>query len=172
MTFRRALYTGVVDYNHLELAFLTAAVLTLMLGMVFSSHGFAPASVGYATLTAVTTIIIVGSSIVFACLLAFEVYRSVKLEALDAFARSLEVDKLERAAVQAMVTSSSRSAARRSSVAAMRARVGNMLRRRTRTSQLEGSTSITLTWALPDALAHRRSSGGGRGRASGQPGAE
>jgi hypothetical protein len=95
--FRTALYTGVVDYNHLESSFLISAVTILMLGMVFSSKGFQPGSVGYNMLTFVTAALIVASSVIFASLLSFEVYRSLKLSTLDAVARQLEVARAETA---------------------------------------------------------------------------
>ncbi len=45
----------------------------LILGMVFTSRGFREGSIGFALFTAVAAVFILGSSVVFACLLAFEV---------------------------------------------------------------------------------------------------
>lgn len=44
-----------------------------MLGMVFTSHGFAPGSVGYEVLNTVAALAIVGSTLTFLVLLVFEV---------------------------------------------------------------------------------------------------
>ena len=88
-------YAGVIDYNHLETAFLTTSIVILMLGMVFTSQGFPAGSVGYDILTAVAVVIIVLSTAVFMSLLAFEVYRSLKFSALNDAARQLEVDQIE-----------------------------------------------------------------------------
>ena len=87
--YRTALYTGVIDYNHLESAFLIAASMILMLGMVFTSNGFTPGSVGYLFLTSVTFLFIVGSTTVFATLLSFEVYRSFKFSKMNDMARQV-----------------------------------------------------------------------------------
>ena len=88
---RTALYTGVVNYNHLESAFLIAANVILMLGMVFTSNGFAVGSVGYTALTVVTFMFIIGCCVVFGALLSFEVYRSFKFSLLNDIARQVRV---------------------------------------------------------------------------------
>ena len=97
---KTAVYTGVINYNHLETAFLMAAIVILILGMVFTSQGFPAGSVGYDILTAIAIIIITTSSGVFASLLVFEVYRSLKFSALNDMARQLEVDMVEQAMAQ------------------------------------------------------------------------
>ena len=88
---RTALYTGVVNYNHLESAFLIAANVILMLGMVFTSNGFAVGSAGYTALTVVTFMFIIGCCVVFGALLSFEVYRSFKFSILNDIARQVRI---------------------------------------------------------------------------------
>ncbi len=65
-----------VNYNYLESSFLVSGVIILILGMVFTSKGFAAGSFGYNAFTSVAALFIVGSSSVFAALLVFEVRRT------------------------------------------------------------------------------------------------
>ena len=96
---RTVVYTGVVNYNHLESSFLISAVLIMMLGMVFSSNGIAAGSALYALLAGVTATIIVVAIASFAVLMVFEVFRSLKFIALNDVARKVEVEEAERAAM-------------------------------------------------------------------------
>ena len=98
---RTVVYTGVVNYNHLESSFLISAVLIMMLGMVFSSNGIVAGSALYALLAGATASIIVVSISSFAVLMVFEVYRSLKFAALNDVARTVEVEEAERAAMAA-----------------------------------------------------------------------
>ena len=66
-------------------------------GLVFTSNGFQPGSIGYTALTAVTVAIITSTTAAFATLLAFEVYRSLKFAALHEAARQVEVENAEQA---------------------------------------------------------------------------
>lgn len=54
----------------------------LLVGLVFTSRGFVPGSVGYVLLTIVAAALIIVSVGVFAALLCFEVYRSVKVRGI------------------------------------------------------------------------------------------
>ena len=99
-TAKATVYTGIINYNHLETAFLIASIVILILGMVFTSQGFTPGSTGYNILTAVAVVIIVTSTSVFVSLLTFEVYRSLKFSELNDVARQLEVDHIEQALIQ------------------------------------------------------------------------
>ena len=95
--FKRLLFTGFINYNILESSFLIVSITILLLGMVFASGGFAVGSFPYECLGAVTAIIIVVSTSSFVCLLAFEVYRSVKLASFERIARAAEIEQLEKA---------------------------------------------------------------------------
>jgi hypothetical protein len=92
-------FTGVVDYNHLESSFLLSSFLILVLGMVFSSRGFADGSAALRILTTVTIVLIVTAVVSFLTLLAFELYRSFRLSTLHALARQLEAAKIEQTLV-------------------------------------------------------------------------
>ena len=94
------MYTGVVNYNHLESAFLVSAVLIMMLGMVFSSKGIDPSSGLYALLAGITATIIVVAISSFVCLMVFEVFRSLKFIALNDIARKVEVERAEQAMLE------------------------------------------------------------------------
>jgi hypothetical protein len=61
-----------------ENAFLVTSTVILVLGMVFSSRGFAPGSSGYQVLTMLTALLVVGSCAIFLGLLTFEISRSAK----------------------------------------------------------------------------------------------
>ncbi len=80
----------------LESSFLISAILILVLGCVFESHGFSTSSYGYLILTGVTAIVIVGSALVFFFLLAFELYRSLTVSVLNDVAREVELTRVER----------------------------------------------------------------------------
>ena len=95
--FKRLLFAGFINYNILESSFLIVSISILLLGMVFASGGFAVGSFPYECLGAVTAIIIVVSTSSFVCLLAFEVYRSVKLASFERIARAAEIEQLEKA---------------------------------------------------------------------------
>ena len=69
--------TAAISSNTLESAFLVAAMLVLMAGMVFISGGFAAGSVGYTVLTWVVAVVIVLSTCGFVALVVFEVYKSI-----------------------------------------------------------------------------------------------
>jgi hypothetical protein len=118
---RAAVYTGKIDYNHLETTFLVIAITILLIGMVFFSRGFVPGSIGYMLLTAIAASIISLSTSAFVILLAFEVYRSLKVSTLDSYARQLEADKLE----VVMRQRSKSTVRRRSSVTVLQLMEGN-----------------------------------------------
>ena len=143
---KKAVYIGIVDYNHLETAFLVASVTILILGMVFTSQGFTPGSTGYNLLTAAAVVIIVASTGAFLSLLTFEVFRSLKFSALNDAARQLEVQQVEDAFLHAR---------RGGAAAAAAARRG-----RRKSSVAQGLDFV-----------RRRLSrtGGGRGRKASQP---
>lgn len=83
-----------------ESAFLVTSVLVLELGMVFSSRGFPPGTVGYVLLNIITAAIILGSAASFIILLAFEVYRSIKLAVAYEQARKVEMAMEEERLLQ------------------------------------------------------------------------
>jgi hypothetical protein len=91
--------TGVVEYNHLETTSLLVLIAVLLLGIVFTSKGFAPRSVGYHSFTSLTIlpVIILSSAVAFVVLLVIEVYRSFKLSHLTELARKQELETVERA---------------------------------------------------------------------------
>jgi hypothetical protein len=62
-----------------ESAFLLTSVAVLLAGMVFTSRGFRPGSMGHTLLTVVAALVIVAAVASFVVLLCFEVYRSIKV---------------------------------------------------------------------------------------------
>ena len=56
-----------------ESAFLITGVIVLVCGVVFTSRGFRPGSVGYVVLNIVASVAILASTCVFVALLCFEV---------------------------------------------------------------------------------------------------
>ncbi len=66
-----------------ESSFLVTSVVVLMTGMLFTSKGFSSDSVGYLLMNVVSAVGIVGVTLVFLCLLTFEVYRSIKVGAVS-----------------------------------------------------------------------------------------
>ena len=117
MGLTQTVYTSVVNYNHLEALFLVAAVMIMMTGMVFSSNGLSPGSTLYNAVAAAAAVIIVSSVSIFACLMSFEVYRSLKFAKLNDIARRVEVDRMEQslaASTRGLKTLSRQAAPRRS----------------------------------------------------------
>lgn len=55
------------------------SIAVLLLGMVFTSRGFPPGTLGFVVMNIVTATVIVASVLAFAVLLCFEVYRSIKV---------------------------------------------------------------------------------------------
>jgi hypothetical protein len=62
-----------------ESTFLVASILVLVMGMVFASQSFQHDSTAYVLLNVITAVVILGSTGSFAVLLAFEVYRSIRV---------------------------------------------------------------------------------------------
>ncbi len=62
-----------------ERAYLVTSITVLLLGMMFTSRGFPPGTIGYNILSVVTAVLIVASVTVFVVLLCFEVYRSIRV---------------------------------------------------------------------------------------------
>jgi hypothetical protein len=79
----------------LEGCFLVTSTLILTAGMVFSSDGFHPGSVGYNLLSAVVAATIVGATAWFVLLLGCEIGRSIVFAAAHALQRRTEEEALE-----------------------------------------------------------------------------
>ena len=88
--------TAAISSNTLESAFLVAAMLVLMAGMVFISGGFAAGSAGYTVLTWVVAAVIVLSTCGFVALVVFEVYKSIAHHKRHLAERVAEADRLRR----------------------------------------------------------------------------
>jgi hypothetical protein len=92
----RVFGVGAMNYNHLENAFLVCSILILLSGMVFTSRGFAPESVGFVILTAVVAVVVIMSTVTFMTMVGVEVFRSFKNARLYEVARQVEIDAIEK----------------------------------------------------------------------------
>ena len=71
-----------------------------MLFIVTHRRSLYAGTTGFGLLTFVTAVLIIGTTLSFVVLLAFEVYRSIKFAAVNAAAHAMEVEAAERAATR------------------------------------------------------------------------